>query len=74
MKKVVLAIAVIAVMGAFASCSKKCSCTTYVGGFSTKSEVDLDKMESQFGVKVNKCSDLNSVVTVEGVKMGTECK
>lgn len=74
MKKIVLAIAAIAMVGCFASCKKTCTCTTYAAGIAdVTSEVDLaDLQENDSSIK--KCSDVNTVVTVAGVKVGRECK
>lgn len=72
MKKVLVALAIIAVAGAFASCSKVCQCKTYVAGaVSTEYEVDLDDYDSD---DIKKCKDLNTVVEVGGLKVGNECK
>lgn len=76
MKKVVLALAVVAMVGCFASCKKTCSCTTYVAGVAQNPvEVNLDDMEATFKVKVDKCSDMNSIVELPVVgKNGVVCK
>jgi hypothetical protein len=51
------------------SCNKKCQCKTYVGGTVQSTwETELDKDS------YNKCSDLNTVVTIAGTKNGIECK
>ena len=36
MKKVMLTLAVVAFVASLASCTKTCSCTTYVGGMSSE--------------------------------------
>lgn len=75
MKKVVLAIAVIAMVGCFASCKKTCKCTTYAAGASSTTEINLDDMEKTFGVKIDKCSNMNSVAELPVIgKTGVECK
>lgn len=72
MKKVLITLAIIAVAGAFASCSKTCQCTTFVAGNVTSEyEVDLDDIDNE---DVKKCKDLNTVVEVAGLKAGNECK
>lgn len=60
MKKVVLALAVIATVACFSSCSKTCSCTNGV----TTTETTI---------KNGKCSDLNTSTTMAGVTVKTEC-
>lgn len=65
MKKVILAIGVIALMGCFASCKKTCVCTSTVSGFSpTTTETTISS---------GSCSDLNSSTTTMGVVTKTEC-
>ena len=50
------------------SCNKKCECKTYLAGTVQSTwETELDKDS------YDKCSDLNTVVTVNGVKNGIEC-
>lgn len=60
MKKVVLALAVVATVACFSSCTKTCVCTT--GMTSTETTI-----------KSGKCSDLNTSTTVLGVTTKTEC-
>lgn len=71
MKKVVLALAAVAVVACFSltSCNKKCTCKTYVLGVvtSTTEDVELDKDSYK------KCSDMNTIVTLDGKKNGMEC-
>ena len=70
MKKVVLALAAVAVVACFSltSCNKKCTCKTYVMGVvATTEEVELDKDSYK------KCSDMNTIVNVGDKKNGIEC-
>ncbi len=63
MKKLILALAVVATVACFSSCSKKCNCKFANG---SETEYDLDEMNeqfSQYGVTIDKCTDLN----IEGV-------
>lgn len=70
MKKLILAISVIAMMGCFASCSKNCTCTKYLNGEKTgTTEISKDKLPEG-----KKCSDLNTIVTIGGKKNGMECR
>ena len=74
MKKIVLAVALVAMVGCFASCKKTCTCTTFVGGIaSTTNEVELSELQEN-NSNIKKCSDANTVVEVAGVKAGMECK
>ena len=41
MKKIVLAIAVIAVVACFSSCNKKCTCKTYANGVVVRTDEDV---------------------------------
>ena len=70
MKKIVLALAVIATVACFSSCNKKCTCKTYLMGVvqSTTEDVELDKDSYK------KCSDMNSITTIDGKKNGLECQ
>lgn len=69
MKKIVLAIAAIAVVACFASCNKKCTCRTYANGvvINTQEDVELDKDTYK------KCSDMNSIL-IANPKTGLECE
>ena len=70
MKKVILSCAAVALMGMFASCSKNCTCTTYLNGeVQGTTEISKDKLDDG-----QKCSDLNTIVTISGKKNGMECK
>jgi len=70
MKKIVLALAAIATVACFTSCNKHCTCKTYVAGVvtSTTEDVELDKDS------YSKCSDMNTVVEINGTKNGIECE
>ena len=68
MKKVFLTLAVVAFVASLASCDKTCTCKSYVAGVSATSEVELAELD------VDKCSDVNTVVEVAGIKSGTECE
>ncbi|MBR6048542.1 MAG: hypothetical protein IKP83_00070 [Bacteroidales bacterium] len=65
MKKIVLAIAVIALAAGFVSCNKKCTCKTYANGvvISTQEDVEVD----------GKCADMNNIV-IANPKTGVECE
>ena len=69
MKKVVLSIAIVAFVGLFASCSKNCTCTNYLNG-EKKGTTEISKDKLSDG---QKCSDLSTIVTIDGKKNGTEC-
>ena len=73
MKKIVLALAVIATVACFSSCNKKCNCKVYAGGTSTEQEFTLDELNEQFNTDYKKCTDLNTVVEIAGIKAGTDC-
>lgn len=69
MKKVILTLAAFAVVICMSSCKKTCTCKTYVAGIAgAETEVDLDKDNFK------KCSDMNTVVEVAGIKGGMECE
>ena len=67
MKKVMLTLAVVAFVASLASCSKTCTCTTYAPGMPDVVEEDVDPGEG-------KCSDMNTVIEVAGMKTGVECQ
>ena len=71
MKKVILAIAVIATVACFSSCNKKCNCKVYVNGISSEQELSIDELNEKYNLDLKKCSDMNNVIEVAGVKMGT---
>ena len=69
MKKIVLALAVIATVACFSSCNKKCTCRTYVAGSVQKTEeIVLDKEQ------YNKCADMTATVGEGQLKTGYECE
>ena len=71
MKKVVLALGLVAMMASFASCSKTCKCTFTVAGVSTTVE-DIDISDND---DVKKCKDLNDSYTYKGTKIANaDCK
>lgn len=79
MKKVLFSLAVVAIAAAFTSCNKNCDCTTYLGDEGTTTEVKLDDLNTAFAqyaenTEIKKCSDLNNVTTLEGLKYGVVCK
>ena len=63
MKKVLAAIAIVAVAACFVSCKKTCTCVTTVGGVQT----------STTETQATKCSDMNSTSNTVGVVTKTEC-
>lgn len=67
MKKALVIIACVALVGAFTSCNKKCTCKTYAAGVVTvtQEDVEIDKDK--------KCSDYTAIVS-EDPKTGVECK
>lgn len=69
MKKVVLALAVIAAAASFSSCNKTCTCKTYAAGIvvGEPQEVELDRDTYK------KCSDLNKIIIADP-KTGVECQ
>jgi len=68
MKKIVLALAVVATVACFSSCKKTCTCKTYLLGQVTATAEDVELGDN------DKCSDMNTVVTVENTKNGMECE
>lgn len=79
MKKVFLALAAVAMVAAMTSCKKTCDCNIYLGsGEPENYEYDLqylqDTYNAQYGLDIQKCSDLNEIVEVEGERLGVECK
>lgn len=68
MKKVLLALAAIAVVACFSSCNKHCTCKTYVAGVVTVTNEDVELDKDSY----KKCSDMNTIV-VEEPKTGVEC-
>lgn len=69
MKKVVLALAVIATVACFSSCNKTCTCKTYAAGIvvGNPEEIELDKDTYK------KCSELTNILVADP-KTGVECE
>lgn len=69
MKKIVLALAAVAMVACMASCNKHCTCKTYAAGVvvNTQEDVELDKDTYK------KCSDM-TVLAIENPKTGVECE
>ena len=69
MKKVMAIFgAALLLAGVATSCNKKCECKTYLAGVVTSTtELELDKDSYK------KCSDMNTVIEVNGTKNGIEC-
>lgn len=63
MKKVVLALGVIAMVACFSSCKKDCKCVTKVNGVEMGSVTEKSK----------KCSDLEATVETPAGKSVTTC-
>lgn len=71
MKKILVVLAAVAFVATLASCKKTCTCTGYVNGVAvaeSAEEIELD------GTNYKKCSELNSVITVDGKETGTKCE
>ena len=41
--------------------------------YSTNGHFSLDELNEKYNLDIKKCSDMNNVVEVAGVKMGTDC-
>ncbi|MBP5548248.1 MAG: hypothetical protein J6X58_05100 [Bacteroidales bacterium] len=69
MKKIVLAIAAIAIVACFTACNKHCTCKTYAAGVvtATQEDVELDKDTYK------KCSEMNAIIVADP-KTGVECE
>ena len=69
MKKImVICAATLMLAGLATSCNKKCECKTYIMGVaSNPTELELDKDSYK------KCSDMNTVIDINGTKNGIEC-
>ena len=69
MKKImVICAATLMLAGLATSCNKKCECKTYLAGVVTSTtELELDKDSYK------KCSDMNTVIDINGTKNGIEC-
>ena len=71
MKKIVLALAAIAMVALFTtSCNKKCTCKTYAGGLVVYTQEDIE-IESG-----KKCADMGTIFSDENGnnKTGIQCK
>lgn len=76
MKKVFLALAIIASVACFSSCKKTCSCTVTVLGVSTTiDDIDLNEAKEN-NSNIKNCKDLGtSGLTFSGVKLAeADCK
>ncbi len=70
MKKVLLALAVIATVACFSSCKKTCTCTTYAAGsVVSTNEVSLENYDN-----VKKCSELPLNNYSEALQTGIKCE
>jgi len=70
MKKVLLALAAVAMVACLSSCKKTCTCTSYVGGsVVSTTEVNLSDYND-----VKKCSDLPLNNYSTAIETGVECK
>ena len=69
MKKVMAIFgAALLLAGVATSCNKKCECKTYLNGVvMSTTELELDKNSYK------KCSEMNTVVELNGTKNGIEC-
>lgn len=75
MKKLLCAVAALAMVAAFTSCNKKCTCKTYPSTVSvTMSLKDVQSTYASYGIDIKKCSDMSAVAEVNGTKTGVECK
>ena len=71
MKKVLVIFAAVAFVATLASCKKTCTCTGIANGVEvaeSATEVELD------GTTYKKCSDMTSVITIDGKETGTKCE
>ncbi len=68
MKKVFLALAVVAFVASLASCTKTCNCATYVGGLATEAE------EVELAEGAESCAEMTTGVSAAGVKVGYFCE
>lgn len=66
MKKALVIVACIALVGLVTSCNKKCTCT--VGNSNVSVEYQLDDLKTTYsylGIDIKKCSDLNTAGVIE---------
>lgn len=68
MKKVFLALAVVATVAMFSSCNKTCTCKTYTLGEVTATTEDVELGD------YDKCSDMTYIVGEGDLKTGVECE
>ncbi|MCL2290944.1 MAG: hypothetical protein FWC34_09635 [Bacteroidetes bacterium] len=68
MKKLLVLLLIGGAFVAFTSCKKTCTCDTWLLGEKTITVSDID-----LGGHA-KCSDLNTVIEIDGKKNGVECK
>lgn len=70
MKKVVLALAAVAMVACLASCNKNCTCKTYVAGVVVSTQEDIE-IESG-----KKCADMGTIFSDDegNNKTGVQCK
>lgn len=69
MKKLFLALAVVAFMASFSSCTKMCTCTTYLAGQATGSPQEIE-LDSHY----KNCADMSTVIDMGIGKTGMECE
>lgn len=69
MKKVLLALAAIAVVACFSSCNKHCTCKTYLAGVVTQTTEDVELDKDTY----KKCSDMTAIAVADP-KTGVECE
>lgn len=74
MKKILTVLTVASVFFCFVSCNKNCKCTTTMGGVSVTETFSKDELKSEYGIDIDKCSDLNMEMEAVGVKMKIKCK
>ena len=68
MKKVFLALAVLATVAVMTSCEKKCSCDVTILGSTTNYEYSRAELEDKYGVTIDKCSDMNTEIAGQTIK------
>ena len=69
MKKVFLALGVIATVACFTSCQKTCTCKTYANGVLVSTQEDVEVSDGK------KCSDLNAIIIEDEAHLtGTKCR
>ncbi len=73
MKKVLIAMAVVAMAASFASCNKTCTCSTYVNGEIVEN-LTVNDIDISDNDQIKKCSDMNTSVTLLGNTTEVKCK